>query len=80
MRQVVPLLLTLSAAAPSFAAICGTNFGSSTTGLTVTVGVMAVDVLFVSPTQIEAELPFGLATGPATLTVAAGAASPTHST
>jgi uncharacterized protein (TIGR03437 family) len=50
-------------------AIYGTNFGSSTSGVTITVGGKPGYISVVTPNQINGQLPFEAATGPTTITV-----------
>ncbi len=58
------------------AEIYGTNFGSSTSGVSITVGGKPGFVLTVTPNQMAAQIPFEAATGATTITVTvAGATS-----
>src|SRR5262249_5361279 len=62
------------------AAIYGSNFGNSKTGLTVTVGGKQAFVIVVTPGQLAVEIPFELAPGPAPVVVqtAAGSSAPVN--
>lgn len=60
------------------AALGGSPFPTTLAGTTVSVNGSPIPLYYVSPTQINAQLPYGLAQGPATLTVAtpAGVSGP----
>ena len=55
-----------------FAAIFGANFGSTTAGVSISVGGKPGYVAGVTPSQINAQLPFEAAAGPTSITVTVG--------
>ena len=55
-----------------YAAIFGTNFGSATAGVSISVGGKPGYVAGVTPSQINAQLPFEAAAGPTSITVTVG--------
>src|SRR5260370_26006226 len=59
------------------AVILGTNFGSSTAGVSITVGGTPGYVAVEGPARMEAHLPFAVATGSSCITVTRGGATRT---
>src|SRR5260370_25519056 len=57
------------------AVILGTNFGSSTAGVSISVGGKPGYVVVVGPSRMEAQLPFDVATGSTFITVTVGSAT-----
>lgn len=55
--------------------IYGTNFGSSSTGVSISVGGKPGYVITVTPAQIIGQIPFEASTGPTTVTVTVGGAT-----